>query len=332
MTAGRRILLIQDRRMGDVVLTTALLEDIAMAEPAADIDFLVGAPAAPLLRHHPLIRDVVILDKDRTVGMWRAVRSRRYDLVIDVQGNLRTAIITRASGAVTRVGWRSRGRAWAYTHPVERQRNRRYVVHDRQRLLHAAGIPTQALLPRLHLTEQERSDGAAVLANLGIDTSSTVVGVMLTTRDPTRDWPVQHFVRLSRDLEQAGVTTVILPGGEDVARIAQFHAAGGRGVVAPNVGIRPLMGLIAACSLLVSPDTGPAHIATALAVPRVTLYGPSSPMGWSPGIDTTIALRSGGDAGGAMEDLQPDLVLRAILDVLGRDGMRSSGAGQEGAR
>jgi ADP-heptose:LPS heptosyltransferase len=345
------ILLIQDRRMGDVVLTAALLEDLAVAYPAAAVDFLVGAPAAPLLQHHPLIRDIVVLDKDRVVGMWRDVRGRSYDMVIDVQGNLRTAMLARASAAPVRVGWRVRGKAWAYTHPVERQRNRRYVVHDRQRLLHAVGVQTSALLPRLYLTDQERAEGLDVVRGLGVDTAGVVLGMMLTSRDPARDWPVRHFVTLSRLLHGAGITTVLFPGGGDAENIAQFQARGGRAVVGPLVGIRPLMGLIRACTLFVSPDTGPAHIATALGVPRVTLYGPSSPLGWSPGLDTTVALQvsaadgtQAGDAeaggaqsargraagtasaprsdaggtGGSMVALEPEVVLRAVLDLVAR--------------
>jgi ADP-heptose:LPS heptosyltransferase len=320
MSEGRRrILLIQDRRMGDVVLTTALLEDLAAASPDAAIDFMVGAPAAPLLLHHPLIDEVVILDKDHVVGTWRAVRARGYDLVVDVQGNTRTAMITRASGAPVRAGWKGAGRSWMYTHRVEREHDLRYVVHDRQRLLQAVGIPTAALLPRLHLTDAERAAGAEVIRGLGVDTAQTVVGVMLSSRGPERDWPVRHFVELSRLLAETGVVIVLFPGGQDDARVEEFRASGGRAVIAPNVAIRPLMALISACALFISPDTGPAHIATALGVPRITLFGPSSPRGWSPGLPTTVALRSGGDAGGPMEDLQPDLVLRATLDVLSRE-------------
>lgn len=322
---GRRILLIQDRRMGDVVLSAALLEDIAAAEPEAAIDFMVGAPAAPLLQHHPLISELMILDKDHVVRMWREVRARGYDLVIDVQGNMRTAMITRASGARVRVGWKGAGRSLLYTHRVPREHNLRYVVQDRQRLLQAVGMHTAAVLPRLHITDAEAAEGVQALRQLGVDTSQTVVGVMLSTRDPVRDWPVRHFIELSRLLADAGVVTVVFPGGQDTARIDEFQGGGGQAVVAPNVAIRPLMGLIRACSLFVSPDTGPAHIATALGVPRITLFGPSSPQGWSPGLPTTVALRSGGDAGGPMEELQPDLVLRSILDVLARGGSGGPG-------
>jgi ADP-heptose:LPS heptosyltransferase len=308
--------------MGDVVLTTALLQDLHAAYPAAAIDFLVGAPAAPLLQHHPLISKVIVLDKKRMLHMLRLLRARRYDIFIDVQNNFRTALLTRASGATTRVGWQARGRAWAYTCAVELHRNRRYVVHDRQRLLHAIGVPTAATLPKLYITDAEAAEGTATLRGLGIDTGGAVLGMMLTTRDPVRDWPVSHFVRLSQLLEQAGIATVVFPGGGDADRIAQYQAEGGRGTIGPLVGIRPLMGLLRACTIFVSPDTGPAHMATALGVPRITLYGPSLPHVWSPGLDTTIALQV--DGGSSMDGLDPEMVLRAVLDLVARvtDGGR----------
>jgi ADP-heptose:LPS heptosyltransferase len=326
----QRILLIQDRRLGDVVLSTALLEDLAGAYPDAAIDFLAGASAAPLLEGHPLIAEVIVLDKDRVTGMWRDIRSRGYDLVVDVQGNLRTAMLTRASGAGVRVGWRARGRAWCYTHAVEREHERQYVVRDRQRLLRAVGVETTALLPRLQLTEAERAAGRAALVEAGVDLESPVVGVMLSSRDPVRSWPIPHFVTLSVVLERAGATTVLLPGGDDAERTAQFLREGGRAKVAANAPIRPLMGLIAGCSLLVSPDAGPAHIATALRVPRITLYGPSSPQGWSPGLDTTVALRAAD--GGSMDRLAPEVVADAVLDMLARLAPSPDRRGDQGAR
>jgi lipopolysaccharide heptosyltransferase II len=291
-SSADRILLIQDRRIGDVVLSTALLEDLAAAYPSAAIDFLVGAAAAPVLRGHPLIHETVVLRRGNVLRMWREIRARRYDIVIDVQGNGRTAMITRASGARARVGWDVRGRGWLYSHRVPRERELRYVVHDRQRLLHAVGIPTQAQLPKLYLSEEEREAGESMLKAAGATGGRVRVALVLVTRGSAKNWPIANFAALSSALLRGGRAAVLLPGPGEEAAVTAFHAAGGTAHVAPPTDIRTSMALIAGCSVFLSADTGPAHIATALGVPRVTLYGPTSPRAWDPGVPTAVSLRS----------------------------------------
>ena len=93
----RRILVSQLRRLGDVVLTTALLEDLRRAFPDATVDFLIGDRAAPLLEHHPLVSERLIYDRAHPARTWRAVRARRYDWFIDPQSSPRTAPLTPRS-------------------------------------------------------------------------------------------------------------------------------------------------------------------------------------------------------------------------------------------
>src|SRR3954466_8065442 len=104
-----RILLIQLRRLGDVVLSTALLDDLHRALPQASTDMLVGRHAAPLVAGHPLLRKRIVLEDRGTLGTARLIRESAYDAVFDIQGSMRTAMITRASGAPLRVGWKVRG-------------------------------------------------------------------------------------------------------------------------------------------------------------------------------------------------------------------------------
>src|SRR6478609_8863906 len=119
-----RILLIQLRRLGDVILSTALLDDLRRALPNASVDMLVGAA--------------------------------HYDAVFDIQGSMRTAMITRASGAPLRVGWKVRAAPLAYTHALARGGAAEYVVRRRRRLLELVGIEVGTSLPRIALSERER--------------------------------------------------------------------------------------------------------------------------------------------------------------------------------
>jgi ADP-heptose:LPS heptosyltransferase len=287
--APGRILLIQKGLLGDVVLTTALLDDLHRAFPSAKIDFGVGAAAAPLLLNHPLIAERVIVDAAPPLRLAGEIRRRRYDWVVDVQSSPRTAILTRLSGAPVRIGWRQRVWSAAYTHPVERVLDREYAVRARRRLLEAAGIAVGDTLPHLEITAEERAAGERALVEAGAPAGTRRVGMQLSTSERARNWPLAHFAALVRSVRAAGWVPVVFDAPGDEARIAQLRALAPDVVIAPR-GLRRFLGELAACDVFVSGNTGPAHMADALGVPRVTIFGATPALAWAPPRPTVIAL------------------------------------------
>jgi ADP-heptose:LPS heptosyltransferase len=295
--APRRILVIQLRQLGDVVLSTGLLEDLHRAFPAATLDFLVGRGAAPLLAGHPLIGSVIVYDVDHPMRMALQMRARRYDWVLDAQSNPRTAVLARLSGARERVGWRVRVRGALYTHTVERS-GAEYAVRQRQRFLEALGVPVGEPRTRLALTAEERARGEgavrAAIASGGLapdEAARPRVGLVLSAGNAVKEWPAERFGALAARLEAEGARPIVLRNPGDDARIERLRAVHGRALVVDTAELRHLLGVIAACRVLVSGDTGPAHMATALDVPTVTIFGPTRPEVWSPRRPTTAVVR-----------------------------------------
>jgi ADP-heptose:LPS heptosyltransferase len=330
----RRILVIQLRRLGDVVLTTALLDDIASAFPNAAVDFLVGAAAAPLLAGHPLIRERVVFDSARRKAMTREIRSRRYDWVVDLQGSLTTAMLARASGARVRLGWRVRGwRLW-YTHAKSRKGPIEYVVRERRRLLELAGVAVGDSLPSIHLSAVERDQGERDARSCGAPPGSPRVGILLSTREPAKDWKVDGFASVARALLADGVTPLIFQTVGDEERAERFRALAPGAVMVPPLELRRFLGVLAGTSAFVSGDTGPAHMADALGVPRVTIFGPTPSAAWSPGLSTTVSVQGPGARIVRMRDraamlaqghdftggVTPDMVLAPVRRLLGEAG------------
>ncbi len=293
----RRILFIQLRRLGDVVLSTALLDDVASAFPNASVDFLVGPAAAPLLGGHPLIRERIVFDGDRRGAMAREVRSRRYDWTVDLQGSLSTAMLTRASRARVRLGWRKRGwRLW-YTHARSRRGPLEYVVRERRRLLELAGVPVGDSLPSIHLSGEELEQGERDARACGappLAPSAARVGLLLSTREPAKDWSVDGFADVARALVAEGVTPLVFRTGGDEGRAERIRALVPGAVIVPQLELRRFLGVLSTLSVFVSGDTGPAHMADALGVPRVTIFGPTPSEAWSPGLPTTVAVKGAG--------------------------------------
>lgn len=290
----RRVLLIQLRRLGDVVLTTALLDDISSAFPDAAVDFLVGPAAAPLLAGHPRIRERIVFDADRRRAMTREVRARRYDWVVDMQGSLSTSLLARASGASVRLGWRVRGWPLWYTHAKSRNGPVEYVVRERRRLLELAGVTVGDSLPSIYLSEEELELGERDARASGAPGGTRRVGILLSTREPAKDWNIEGFASVAAALSADGVAPIIFQTSGDEERIGLIRERVPDAAIVPPLGLRRFLGVLASTSVFLSGDTGPAHMADALGVPRVTIFGPTPSIAWSPGLPTTVPVQGDG--------------------------------------
>lgn len=284
----QRILLIQVRRLGDVILAAGILEDLRRAFPSAQIDFLTGPVPAQLLRHHPLIDELMVYDR---AHHWREalrLRRRRYDWVIDGQGSPTTARLAWLSGAPVRAGWGVRVWHHLYTHVVPRAGLENvYVVRERQRFLEMLGVPIGEPRTRLVVTPDEVAAARQVLRGAGVPDERPRAALVLSVSEPIREWPAERYAALATALEADGIAPVLLENPGDESKVARFRAAAPQVPVVRTYDARLLLGTITACDVLVSGDTGPAHMATALGVPRVTLYGPTDPDQWNPGLPTT---------------------------------------------
>lgn len=326
----RRVLLIQLRRLGDVVLSTALLEHLRRAFPSAALDFLVGTDAAPLLAGHPAIHERIVFDPEHSTRMWTEVRARHYDWVVDVQGSLRTALVTRASGARVRIGWRIGAWRLFYTRAQSRRGPVEYVARERARLLERAGVPIGPTRPRICLSSEERARGERDARSAGAVPGVPRVGMVLSTREAAKDWSPDHFAAVAQALLRDGVLPLIFQAPGDDALAARVRALAPGVVVLPVLELRRFLGVLATCRLLISGDSGPGHMADALDVPRVTIFGPTSPTAWMPALPTTRAVRAADArdiplrerarrlAAGEdfMRGVTPDMVLAAARDLL----------------
>jgi heptosyltransferase-3 len=290
ISTPKRVLVIQIRRLGDVLISTPLAADLRRQFPDAQIDFMVGRAAAPLLENNPDISRVLLFDASRMFAMLRGVRQKRYDWIVDVQAHPRTAILTMLSGVKIRAGWNARFWGIAYNHRLPRPSSPEYSGRSRQKLLEQLGVRTGSPLPRAYLTDAERAQGRDAAAKLRVPENQTVVGIAIGAADPRRDWSAEGFASVAEELERGGVTVIVFRFPGDEERIREFRSQTDAGLLAEWNGDRNFLALLERCDAFVSPNSGPSHMATAVGVPRVTLYDSASAPVWSPGLETTIAL------------------------------------------
>ncbi len=280
-----RIALIKPSALGDIVQTLPVLSAVRRRYPAAHISWLVNRSYEPLLRGHPDLDEVVPFDRGATKhGLWRAAlsyvrflrdfRARRFDLVIDLQGLLRSGLFTAASAAARRVGLGSarEGAVWFYTDVVPVADFRALHAVDRYWLVaEALGAGDGPKVFRLPIRAPERLWVEEVLRDCPRPWLAFGVG----SRWVTKRWPSEHFAALARRAQAAFGGTVILVGGGDEEALANTtgdHLTGPWRNLCGRTTLPQLTALLARADVMVANDTGPLHLAAALGRPVVAPY------------------------------------------------------------
>lgn len=273
MTEPGKILVIQLRQIGDVVLTTTAVRALRARFPGARIDFLVAPPAHQVLEGHPAVDNVLVYDKALALRWIRRVRAERYDWVVDFLSNPRSAWITLFSGAAVKAGWKQTGLSFLYNVKLEQTPGGAYVPLEKANALAPLGVPTPAdVLPDVHSGARARAKGPG-----------PHVGFAPMSRRKTREWPARRWVELGRKLaaeDGARVSVFWGPGEKDAcARIARECGAA---LAEETPHLLDLAARLSELDVLVTNCNGPKHLATAVGTRTVTVFGSSDPVAWNP--------------------------------------------------
>ena len=285
MDDPRRVLVTRLRRIGDAILSLPVLDALRAAFPDASIDYLAEEGPAQAAIGHPAVERVRILDRafasvlPASPGLLWKLRAARYDWVIDLYGNPRSAAIAAWTGARVRVGPARRGRRHLYTHPLPPAEGPRSAVDHHLRALEILGIHPKRVPPRIWLSERERAEGRARLDAV-LPSGSPRVGIHPGNRWPAKRWPEERFTALARAIPRLMARVVVLagPGEEALAhRVADGHAP-----VLAGLGLRDSWSVLAALDALATVDGSPIHAGPAVGTPTVGILGPTEPEIWFP--------------------------------------------------
>ena len=293
-----RILLVRLRLIGDVVFTTPLIRALRRHYPDAHLTYIVEPAAAPVLQHNPHIDDLLIAPKARglerlrsDLRLGRQLRSRGFDLAIDLHGGPRSAWLTWASRAPTRIGYSITGRSWMYTHVVQRSPDLapRHSVISQWDLLAPLGI--EACTPEHDAVEMGEDPTAVArvderLRKAGITPDAALVVIHVSAGNPFRRWPEEAFRRVVTALADADPRRrIILTAGPSDAGAVQrlirdVQARVRRPETVPAMeewDLAELRALITRAAVYIGGDSGPVHVASTTRTPIVELLGPTLP-------------------------------------------------------
>jgi heptosyltransferase-1 len=274
-----KLLIVKTSSMGDVVHALPVLADIRRAHPQAQIDWLVEAPFAALPALHPAVREVLPLAWRKwrkhlgQAATWAAMaalrarlRSARYDLVLDLQGLLKSALWARQAGAPV-AGY---DRASAREPLAASLYARRAAV---PRTLHA--VERCRLLAAAHLGYPLREgppDFGIEAPAPGWQAPSRYSVLIPSASREEKLWPEAHWAALGQRLRAQTLTPVVLWGGAAEQQRAERIAAACGAVVPPFLSVHDAAALLGRASAVVGLDTGFSHLGAAFGVPTIGIY------------------------------------------------------------
>jgi heptosyltransferase I len=309
----KKILLIKLSALGDVVQTIAVLNKLRERYSKAQIDWLVTPAFAELLQHHPAISHVIEFSRDEWSAPWRlapfvsaarlarGLRREGYDLVIDLQGQLRSAVFARSTGAPVRIGFdKPRAAAWQASSRSFNADARRHAWQGAREGSHLAYTDRLAL-PTIDVHAVDRYLGIAPM--LGLDDSAPDFSFPIPQEAPTRidalldyygiadkkllaiapgtiwetkQWRSEGFAEVARHFLAKGFAVTLI--GSDRERAVCDTVAGlapGAINLAGETTLSELAALIRRAEICVSNDSGPMHLAVALNRPVMAVFGPT---------------------------------------------------------
>ncbi len=273
-----KVLVVRLSSLGDVVLATAAVEALAGDRPDAEIHVLTKPAFREVFRNHPAVARCLAWDPSEGLGLLaRRVRGEDYHRVVDLHGNLRT----RALRALTpTVGWsryrkgsvRRRVAVWLRKPAVL---DRTHVVDRYVHALAPLGVRPVRRRPRVFPAEADRGRAEALLRASGW-AGQPLIALAPGARWATKAWPETHWIDLVSRIRGEGRGFPVIVGGTGDRDLAERILAGGPGAnLAGETSIPETAAVLERCEVLVTNDSAPLHLATAVGTRVVALFGPT---------------------------------------------------------
>jgi ADP-heptose:LPS heptosyltransferase len=308
LNGGRFLLVVLDH-LGDAIMATVLPDAIKGAFPSARVDIVTRPMNVAVFRSNPNV-DTVITDDcpwwskrpiiaalrpqyfARLIKNIRRLRKEKYDVIMDLRGDLRNIILfgSFVRPKILLANNRTGGERLVSLHiPYIMNMNE---VEKKLRLLEPLGVRPVATRPKIWLKSYELDKAQQVIGERNVQPPVVLVD---PGAKPVQRWPLDRFALLIKQLYQSSNNPVLISAGREYRKMAVSLAqmCGNEACrILPEMGIREFMAVVAKCDLVVSADTGIVHVAGAVGTKVLTLFGPTNPVRFWHGIEGSVILAS----------------------------------------
>ncbi|HKC65276.1 MAG TPA: glycosyltransferase family 9 protein [Pyrinomonadaceae bacterium] len=286
-----RVLVVRLRSIGDTVLATPSLHALRRFLPSAQIDVLLESWVAPLLEGFDAVDNIITVERGSTRSRARVLkrlRAARYDVAYNLHGGTTATLLIRASGARHRVGYRSYQYSRLLNHAAPPSSElwgieKTHSVEQQLALLGWTGVPvTDRPATQLAVTEKAASRVAERLRAGGLDDAKPVALIHPAAAFDTKQWATRNFARVTEELEARGFQCVAIAAPNEKHVLDELVTESRARIAAFTIPLPEVIALAARSNLFVGNDSGIAHIAAAMRVPSVVIFGSSSVAHWRP--------------------------------------------------
>jgi heptosyltransferase II len=305
-----RILVRGTNWIGDAVMSTPALQRLRSSFPQSHIALLASGRTTALFEDSPLC-DEVIEYRRREEGItavlktMKTLRARRFDLAVLFQNAFEAALLSYLGGARLRIGFAQQGRGFLLTHGLQRsvEHRNRHQVHDYLDIVAECervclGSDFKSIdstpLPSLIANAKQKDAALTLLECFGVKSGSrSLIAINAgATNSRAKCWPAESFAALADRLVREMNAQIVLIGGpselEYADGVISRMETNGVADLTGKTSLIELIGLLDLCDLLVSNDTGPAHIAAALGRPTITIFGPTNEFETAPATNELV--------------------------------------------
>jgi heptosyltransferase-2 len=336
------VIFIRFSSLGDVILTLPALRGLRVAYPRARISYLTKSAYAPLLEGSPDIERVISLEdlpgRGSLAGIARFCRRERFDLVVDLHGNLRSRVTSLFLRAPVKLRYRKEAmmrRLWASGWMRGKMTRGTGGVVDRYLdTIRPLGVEGEGLLPEIPVSVEAQEQAKAFLRGRGVRAPEKMAVIFPGAKWPNKCWPATGFAALGRWLASEPGFEVVLAGDEgdrEQVEVVKRNLSREAAEICGCTGLRELAAILSLAKVVVGNDSGPGHLAAAVGTPVVTIFGPTSEaFGFSPRgkrvrtVSRSLECRPCSIHGGrrcprgrrsCLDDISPGEVMQAVREV-----------------
>jgi len=307
-----KILIIKPSSLGDIIHALPFLKAVKDTFQDASIDWVISKNLRGILEDNPLINELIVFDKDswksiknipktsRDISRLRkTLKSRNYDIAVDLQGLLRSGLMSLSTPSPLRVGFADarEGSRFMYNRKVS-VNGITHAVDKNLEIAKAIGATAEKAEFPLRIDDKSRRKTKELLGDV-----KKYIMILPSARWPSKRWPPENFAAL---ISKLSIPCVIAGSGADreiCLKIIKNITGTGQTIKQPKVinlcgetSLKELAALIEGARAVVSNDSGPMHIAAALNRPVIALFGPTDPSktgpyGWQKNKDLKVIMR-----------------------------------------
>ncbi len=286
-----KILIIQQKMIGDVLTSTILFEELKDKHPISELHYLINENTEAVVKNNPFIDKVKIVSKKslkdslKFYSLIKNLRSEHYEIIIDAYGKMSSLSICLAINSSKKIGYHKSYTRFFYTHPVKRikspENQNSLAIENRLRLLLPLNMEFSQILPKIYLSDIEKDEASNFLKSNGIDLDKPLFMVSVLGSNPKKSYP-SHFMAELLDFICHTIDCQILfnyiPSQTgDVMKIfdqCNEHTKASIKLDVYAKSLRSFMAITTFCDAMIGNEGGAINMAKALDIPTFTIFNP----------------------------------------------------------